>query len=298
MTVGESGQSPYQLTEQTGPWPFTTRRVYEGLDGSRHVWSSRYHRKRLARADELKRLRVSALLWRCVWNPQDLNWWIGSIFAIGASLFILGSLLVLVPPLATQSLLSTLDINAVFFAGSIPFTTAAFLQLFQAANAGDYVPATSPITGRQLILGWRPNDIGWLSCAFQFAGTILFNFNTYDAMLPGLDWLEEDILIWGPNFAGSILFLASGHLAYAEIGHGHVSWRTANLSWWVTVANLLGCIAFMVSAIFAFVPPEPIGFDAAWVSVLFTLLGAIGFLVGSLLMLPEAAMSARDLWGQ
>jgi hypothetical protein len=39
--------------------------------------------------------------------------------------------------------------------------------------------------------GWSPRDIGWLSCALQFIGTLLFNVNTFDAMLPDLSWLSK-----------------------------------------------------------------------------------------------------------
>jgi len=176
--------------------------------------------------------------------------------------------------------------------GVCPNYTPAYLQLFQAANAGEF-PARGQAGSRRAVrFGWRPHDVGWLSCALQFAGTILFNFNTFDALLPGLDWVEQDLAIWVPNFAGSVLFLASGHLAFAEVSHAHFSWQPKNLSWWVTSVNLLGCVGFMISAVFAVVLPTPPSFDAVTVSVWFTLLGAIGFLIGSLLMLPETARPA------
>jgi hypothetical protein len=48
----------------------------------------------------------------------------------------------------------------------------------------------------------------------------------------------------------------------------------------------------MISTFFAFVSKEAFHFDAALISVFFTLLGAFGFLAGSLLMLPEASDAA------
>ena len=120
-------------------------------------------------------------------------------------------------------------------------------------------------------------------------GTVLFNVNTFDAMLPNLGWLQQDLLIWTPNVFGSILFLASGYLAFIETCHMHWAWKPASISWWVTFVNLLGCVGFMISAVFAFVPPRLPSFDAVTISVTFTLIGAIGFLIGSLLMLPETA---------
>jgi hypothetical protein len=44
----------------------------------------------------------------------------------------------------------------------------------------------------------------------------------------------------------------------------------------------------MISALFAIVLPGSPNIEAGMLAVLFTLLGAVGFLVGSLLMLPEA----------
>ena len=88
---------------------------------------------------------------------------------------------------------------------------------------------------------------------------------------------------------GSILFLVSGYLAFVETCHAHFAWRPDELSWWVTLSNLIGCVAFMISAVYAFVPAPPADFDTSQLAVLFTLIGAAGFLLGSLLMLPETA---------
>jgi len=278
--------------EATGPGPFITRRIYRLRDRRRRIWQSREHRKKLARAEAIKLLSFGTLVFRCLWNPRQLNWWIGVIFALGATLFLVGSVLFLTPALARDWSLDTSSINAIFFAGSIPFTIAAYLQLFQAANADDFTAEGGTPTGETVFFGWQPMNIGWLSCALLFAGTLLFNLNTFDAMLPNLNWLQEDLVIWAPNFLGSVLFLASGHLAFAEAGNSFLSWHPDGISWWVTFVNLFGCLAFMISAFFGFVPPSPFAFDAASISVLFTAIGAVGFLAGSLLMLPETAASA------
>lgn len=50
----------------------------------------------------------------------------------------------------------------------------------------------------------------------------------------------------------------------------------------------------MIPAVFAFVPPAPFVFDALTISVIFTLLGAVGFLAGSQLMLPETARPEKS----
>jgi hypothetical protein len=286
----EPGSNRYALIEHSGPGPFVTRRVYLRGDGSRLVWHSRHHRKGIL-APELAALRADeVVLARSLWMPEKLNWWIGVTFALGAFLFGLGSILWLVPGLAAALGVGAQAVNAVFFCGSIPFTTAAYLQLYQAANAGEFSAddGGSRRSPRRIFFGWEPRNIGWLSCALQFVGTLLFNINTFFPLIPGMNWLQQDIAVWTPDFAGSILFLASGYLAFAEVCHAFWRWDPKNISWWVMFTNLIGCLAFMASAFFAFVPPHPFPFDAGAVAVAFTLIGAIGFFAGSVLMLPEA----------
>lgn len=265
-------------------WGFATRLHLRYPDGRLEVKHSRYHRKHLGNRPGWEiGLYVLAT---SLWMPRQLNWWIGVIFAFGASLFALGCVLFLYPSLAAAWSISESQANLVFFIGSIPFTTAAYLQLFQAANAGPMVGHRK--TGR-VWFGWRPRDAGWLSCALQFPGTVLFNFNTFDATLLDLSWWQQDLLIWVPNVLGSTLFLASGYLAWIEICHAHWAWEPDHISWWVGGINLLGCIAFMISALLAFVPVQAFSFDAMTVSLLFTLLGAIAFFLAALLLLPETA---------
>ncbi len=278
-----------ELIEQSGPWPFVTRRVFRAADGSERLWSSRHHRKGLAIRTAAEAERIAARLVRCLWMPWQLNWWIGTVFALGSLLFAGASVLSLAPALARAWSLEPMEVNAIFFAGSIPFTIAAYLQLFQAANAGEFTPdGTRPLC-RHEFFGWRPHDIGWLSCALQFVGTILFNFNTFDAMIPSLTWFRQDLVIWVPNVVGSVLFLASGYLAFIETCHAHWAFEPQSLSWWVVFTNLVGCLGFMISAGFAVFLPGPPDAKAITLSLVCTLLGAIGFLIGSLLMLPEAA---------
>jgi len=278
-----------QVIESKGPWPFTTRRTFLLPDSSRTVWRSRHHRKGLFSGKLHKLGSFGARLLRTLWMPQELNWWIAVVFVLGALLFMAGCVLSLAPAMVQELSLEATTVNAIFFVGSVPFTTAAYLQLFQAANASEFKPLGSAAPGRAVLFGWQPHNVGWLSCTLQFLGTLLFNVNTFDAMIPGLTWFQQDLEIWIPNVIGSMLFLASGYLAFVETCHAHFAWKPASLSWWVTFANLLGCVAFMISAVFAFVPPEPFAFDGLTISVAFTLLGAVGFLVGSLLMLPETA---------
>jgi hypothetical protein len=295
MDLSRKERLPAAIEEQ-GLGPFISRRIYRLYDGSRHAWQSRHHRKGLRVFEPLQLLPLPVLIRLGLWRPRDLNWWIGVIFAFGSALFAAACVRAIGTSLGrfhfrNPNLIQSLDPNLIFFAGSIPFTAAAYLQLFQAANAGD--PTASGQTPKhRAVFGWKPGEIGWLSCALQFLGTLLFNANTFNALLPGLGWLQQDLAVWIPDFVGSILFLASGYLAFGETCHTYWAWKPQSLSWWITFTNLLGCVAFMISAFFAFVPKEASPFNAALVSLFFTLLGAFGFLAGSLLMMAEASDAA------
>ncbi len=270
-----------QLLREGGPWGFITRRVYRRADQVLVLWRSRHHRKGLP-----------VQSWRG--RSWPLNSWIGLLFAIGSLLFASGSLLSLVPQLAARIGLQPSSLNSLFFAGSIPFTSAAYLQLFQAANAGSWSPGPHHPSGlrpqprRPRWFGWKPADLGWLSCALQFPGTLLFNVNTWEGLDTQLSWVGQEVLVWTPDLLGSILFLASGYLAFIETCHAPWAWAPHSLSWWITFTNLLGCIGFMLSALSAVVLPSTQAPASVVLSLLFTLLGALGFLIGSLLMLPEA----------
>jgi hypothetical protein len=280
-------QDDPQLVGEAGAWHFVSCRHYRHTDGSIEARYSRHLRKHFQR-EPLWREGLIALL-TCWWMPKQLNWWIGVVFAVGAALFILASLLFLIPEMAVLCSVSEAQANGVFFLGSIPFTVAAYLQLFQAANAESLTG--QPREGKKgyQYFGWRPRELGWLSCALQFLGTLLFNINTFDALQLPLNWLQQDFAIWVPNVLGSLLFLSSGYLAFIEICHARWAWQAGHMSWWIGLINLLGCVAFMCAAIFALVLPQAPAFDAVTLSLIFTLLGAAAFLLGALLLLPETA---------
>jgi len=279
-----------QASSPTGPWPFITRRRFRTTGKPDRIWRSRNHRKNLIHfGDLMQRHGLLRVVLRSLWAAHRLNWWIGALFCIGAFLFMAGSILALFPALTTRLGIEAATVNMVFFAGSIPFTSAAFLQLYQAANAP---PGPGEKAQPARFPGWKPKNIGWLSCALQFGGTLLFNVNTFDAMLPDLDQGQYNLMIWVPDLLGSILFLSSGYLAFIEVGHSYLSWKPTNISWLITFINLLGCIAFMISAIFAFELATPPRINAMDISLAFTLAGAAAFLIGALLMLPEGVDQA------
>jgi hypothetical protein len=122
--------------------------------------------------------------------------------------------------------------------------------------------------------------------------------NTADAMLAGLDWEQKELLIWTPDFTGSICFLLAGYLALVEVSHRWWSVQPHSLSWWIVIINLLGSLAFMGSAAFSFYQPSTGEPQWLWGANLFTLIGALCFLLASYLLIPELFGAARDADGR
>ncbi|MDG2185450.1 MAG: hypothetical protein P8K79_07210 [Mariniblastus sp.] len=290
----ESHVTHPQCVAESGPWPFITKRIFEAGDKKKTIWSSRHHRKHLRVSLDSRTVLPKLRLAEVVWFPRRMNWWMGVIFSLGALLFGLASLLSLDSTAMNEMSGWREMVAATFFVGSLFFTAAAYLQLFQSANAREF-PLQKPGSSRRKILfGWRPRDIGWVSSALQFVGTIWFNLNTFDGMLPDVGWIRQDLLLWFPDMIGSIFFLISGRLAFLETCHKRWRWQPNNISWWVVFSNLLGCVAFMIAAVLAVSLPVPV---ASWISVssvVFTLVGSIGFLIGSLLMLPESTSTYSE----
>ena len=222
-----------------------------------------------------------------LWAPQRLSWWIAVLFAVGSTCFLLGPLdgfAQLVGPQADAS---------IFFVGSIFFTSAAFLQWVQTINTDLTVEPTT--AGRRpRLLAWQPHRIDFWSSGIQFVGTLLFNVSTFQALTTEVTSPSYDRAVWRPDAFGSVCFLVSGWLAYAEVTGG--AWRKppGTLEGTIVTANLLGCIAFGISALAAYVPAGSAEVDMS-VANSMTALGALGFLVGALLLLPEAVRERSEV---
>jgi hypothetical protein len=59
------------------------------------------------------------------------------------------------------------------------------------------------------------------------------------------------------------------------------------VSWWIAVVNLLGSVAFQISALYSFAGPEPAASASLFWGGFYTAAGGLCFLIGSYLMIPE-----------
>src|SRR5262245_7098651 len=204
---------------------------------------------------------ATTMQWSVWWAPRHASWWIGILFAIGSTCFLVGPF-----PGLVELVGSEID-GIVFFVGSIFFTSAATLQFVQSGL-------------------FEPRQLDWWASGVQLVGTVFFNISTFHALQTGLDANEYDRLVWTPDTRGSICFLVSGCLAFAAVAGAR--WTG---DWWIAVINLLGCIAFGISAVAAYVVPSTgSALDLAGANV-FTSLGALCFLIGAILLLPASPAS-------
>jgi len=205
--------------------------------------------------------------------------WIAWLFIIGSGLFALGAV-----PLYAEAVGLRLC-GVTFFVGSLFFTCAAFLQYREAVDA---LPAVGAAR-RPLLWVWAPRNPGWLAGAIQLAGTLWFNWSTGNALRINLTAALTEQLVWRPDALGSIAFLVASGVALRDAGRGARAGRPRPRKWKIGVINLAGSVAFGISAVAAFVVPSSGDVWNAELSNLGTLVGALCFLTGAILMLsPES----------
>lgn len=251
--------------------PFVTWTEYASSDGALVHWESRRQRKHA-------HPEAASPTW---WAPRARGWWLAVLFAAGSILFALGA----VPGFA--SVAGTRGDSITFFIGSVFFTVAAFLQYREMIDA----------TPRRTRTGWRrhlsfsPGRIDWWATVVQLAGTLFFNVSTGDAIRLDLSTGSAMHHVWRPDVFGSVCFLVASALAWFEVCHGWGAWQTASVSWWIVLVNLLGSVAFGASALASYVVPETGQLFNVTLTNLGTFTGALLFLVGAVLLLPERTES-------
>jgi hypothetical protein len=248
--------------------PFVTFVEHVRPDGVVARWDSRRHRKHLPGGPS------AGSTW---WAPQARGWWIAVLFALGSLLFTVGAV-----PGYVSSVGARWD-AVTFFAGSLFFTAAGFLTYREAVDAGPQ-PSHAP---RRRFFVFQPHRIDWWATAVQLAGTVFFNISTGNAMRADLTASAAHQHVWRPDAFGSVCFLVASALAWFEVCHGWVAWRPRSWSWWITLLNLIGSVAFGVSAVAGYISPATGQLRNAERSNLGTLIGALFFLAGAVLLLPE-----------
>src|SRR5215207_8573460 len=218
-------------------------------------------------------------------EPARLNSAIAWLFMLGASCFALGAI-----PAYVHAVGANADAMT-FFVGSLFFTSASFCQLVQAQSPGttgvDASGQNRPAPVR--LIGWEPDDRGWLAAATQFPGTLFFNVSTLAALTHNTNAAESDRYVWRPDLFGSVLFLAASAFGILAVSGRFLVVERRSVAWWVAWVNMLGSVLFMASALASYVLPSTDELVSTRLSVAGTLLGAVCFLVGAALMFPLGA---------
>lgn len=222
------------------------------------------------------------------WAPHRIGWWTGALFAVGSTLFLVPSL-----PAATE-VASAQAIAITYFIGSIFFTTAGYTQCLEVLNADrEHRPGETATRW----LGWEPREAGFWAAAIQSVGTLCFNVSTLLAIWDVFGARGEDLLVWTPDAYGSICFLAASWIAVREVcGDGRPWWSPRRHEWQVGWLNMLGSVAFGASAVAAYVVQDTGELRNAALATSGTLVGAICFLAGAILLMPEAAIDEDHDW--
>jgi len=278
-----------------GVGPFITWVTEARADGHSGLHTSRRFRKCLA-AVEVADQAIDPLMaivaleheWSRFWAPKRSGWWIAVLFMIGSVLFAIGGAQGTWPESPATHWIDPRLVGWIFFAGSMFFTSAAYLQWLEAINNDVIdIDRTAGVGSRGWrLFGWRPRNLGYVASLVQLAGTLLFNLNTGDALIAGLGWEGQELLIWTPDMVGSICFLVASQAAVMEVSHRYWSWQPRSLSWWICAINMLGSVLFMISAVASVVEPGPV-IGASWLANFGTFAGAACFFVGAYLLIPE-----------
>ena len=222
-------------------------------------------------------------------RPVRLNAAIAILFVVGSACFVLGSV-----PAYINAVGGVAD-GLTYFAGSIFFTSASFLQLLQSEN-----PAMTQVHDAQqnrpapvAMWRWLPHDRSWLAAITQFPGTLFFNISTLAALAQNATVEQQDRHVWRPDAYGSALFLVASVFGILAVGR-FWSFQPRSVPWQIAWLNMIGSILFMASAIGSYVLPATGDLVNVRITILGTLLGALCFLIGAALMFPAWRRSVQS----
>jgi hypothetical protein len=263
--------------------PLITQLVISGRNAHSRLRSSRRFRRglqdlKLGKNKKTIRKKVGELSLLFSIRPDLLSWWIGTLFMVGSSFFIAGSIMLLF----FSDHFTSFVINLTYFIGSIFFTSAAYGQFLQAINAN--IALLSSIREKQQQWRWWARGLrspGFLSAAAQFIGTLFFNLNTFSALYGPHTSVGENLFIWVPDVGGSILFLVSSFFAWIEIYHDDFVKPLVTATWWVVWLNIIGSVFFQISAFYGYISPMTGMVANSDLAVYYTLWGAVCFYLGA-----------------
>jgi len=249
------------------PWlrPFVTREVFRLPDGTRLLWDARWHRKHAGRV------------------PGGSTWWgavanglvDGVLFRRRSICFALGSF----PLYATA--VGTNPTTSRFFAGSIFFTTASFLQYMESRAPRPTFVRPAPQRAR-LVAAAPPPPHRLVAAGIQLIGRC-GSTGPPERAVSSAGRVPRTPPIGVPT--RSAPSASSSPAGWPGRGvRWAFAWRPSRISWWITALNLGGSVAFGISAVASYVTSSGQLLSVALTN-LGTFVGAVCFLIGAVLLL-------------
>ncbi len=269
---------------------FTTGVTWDLPDGMSARWASRRARRR-----GMVELRDAsgAVTGTALAEPGTarrltrINLVAAGSFFLGGSLFAIGALMAQVGSQAAR------EIDTVYLVGGFFFSLGGYASVLQAGNAPTDIDQDGSLTSsRWRWWDLRPHNLGWLSAAVLFVGTLLFAVSLVAAFGEDLTVRQANTWIWIPDMLGCVCFLLSGHLALLEICHGRIGVRAHEIGWWIVFVNQVGSVLFFLAGLAAYTRPATstaLDLDLAnWG----TFLGAVCFAIGGVVQMFDRPATA------
>ena len=289
LTITHPARWALGHVERSG-W-FATRMTWHLGDGSSIRWASRMARRR----GRVEVRDAAGQLTGLVEAEPATARRLARINAVAAVAFVLGgSLFALGPLLAELQVGSVRDVDAVYLVGGLWFSVGGYASVLQASNMPTAIDEQGSLSSASWRWwAWRPQQIGWLSVAVLFAGTLFFGVSLVAAFASDLTARQTNGWVWLPDMVGCVCFLVSGHLALVEVCHGRPGLRLGDLGWWIVAVNQLGSVLFFLAGVAAFTRPATSAAIDLGLVDWGTFAGAVCFVVGGALQLVERPAPPR-----
>lgn len=235
--------------------------------------------------------------WRRFWAPHRLAWWVAQVFVVGSVFFVLGAAGSLVPEQFPSDHAMSVFAESCYFLGATLYTAGIYAQLLERINADESVPPDRSTTALKRFRWFAVRaDLGFLVPFVLLLGSLVFNYETVFSVGSGIGLLPP-LGLWESSMLGSLLFLASAALQFADSGDGRWDFDPREPSCWVALLFVLGSIGFVIGSLPGLgapgLPTNETGPGALIVKVGF-LIGGLAYLTGSFLMVPEMFTTLRE----
>jgi hypothetical protein len=219
------------------------------------------------------------------------------VFVVGSAFFVLGAAGSLVPEQFPSDHAMSVFAESCYFLGATLYTAGIYAQLLERINADESVrPDRSAAALKRFQWFAVRADLGFLVPFALLLGSLVFNYETVFSLGSSVGLLPP-LWLWESSMLGSLLFLVSAALQFADSGDRCWDFDRREPSCWVALLFVVGSIGFIIGSLPGLgapgLPTNETGPGALIVKVGF-LIGGLAYLTGSFLMVPEMFATLRE----